>query len=316
MGKNKTQYANVGGQAVMEGIMMRSPKKTVMAVRTPDQSIVTEEVKFTSIRKKIKFFALPIIRGAVAFIESLILGFQTLTRSAELSGLDEETNGNKFLESLMLIVSFVLGIGIAVGVFILLPVGIRMGLSWLIDGTTNCFGYFRSIIEGVVRIGIFVLYVFAVSRMKEIRRLFQYHGAEHKAIFCFEAGKELTVENVRVQSRLHPRCGTSFLLITMLVSILVYSMIPFDGALYVLIKFALLPIIGGISFELIQLADRYNNVCTRILSAPGKLMQMITTCDPDDDQIEVAIAALTASLTDDGETLDHEAAYKSEEDVK
>jgi len=316
MSKNKTQYANVGGQAVMEGIMMRSPKKTVMAVRTPDNSIVTEDVKFTSIRKKWKFFALPIIRGAVAFVESLILGFQTLSRSAELSGLEEEANGNKFLESLMLIISFILGIGIAVGVFILLPVGIRMGISWLINGTTNCFGAFRALFEGIIRIGIFVLYVFAVSRMKEIHRLFQYHGAEHKAIFCFEAGKELTVENVREQSRLHPRCGTSFLLITMLVSIIAFSLIPFDGGLYILIKFALLPIIGGISFELIQLAGRHNNVCTRILSAPGKLMQMITTCDPDDDQIEVAIAALTASLTDDGQTIDHEAAYKAEEDVK
>ena len=313
---SKTKYANVGGQAVMEGIMMRSPKKTVMAVRTPDKTIVTEEVKFTSVRKKYKFFALPIIRGAVAFVESLILGFRTLSRSAELSGLEEEAEGNKALESVMLILSFLFGILIAVGVFILLPVGIRMGISWLVDRTTNCFGYWRALIEGIIRIGIFILYVFLVSRMKEIHRLFQYHGAEHKTIFCFEAGKELTVGNAREQSRLHPRCGTSFLLITMLVSILVYSFIPFDGILYVLLKFALLPIVGGISFEIIQLTGRYNNLCTRIVSAPGKFMQLITTCEPDDDQLEVAIEALKASLTDDGENIDSDAAYKAEEDVK
>ena len=313
---SKTKYANVGGQSVMEGIMMRSPKKTVMAVRTPDKTIVTEEVKFTSVRKKYKFFALPIIRGAVAFVESLILGFRTLSRSAELSGLEEEAEGNKALESVMLILSFLFGILIAVGVFILLPVGIRMGISWLVDRTTNCFGYWRALIEGIIRIGIFILYVFLVSRMKEIHRLFQYHGAEHKTIFCFEAGKELTVGNAREQSRLHPRCGTSFLLITMLVSILVYSFIPFDGILYVLLKFALLPIVGGISFEIIQLTGRYNNLCTRIVSAPGKFMQLITTCEPDDDQLEVAIEALKASLTDDGENIDSDAAYKAEEDVK
>lgn len=313
---SKAKYSNVGGQAVMEGIMMRSPKKTVLAVRAPDKTIVTEDVKFTYVRKKYKFFALPIIRGAVAFIESLILGFQTLSRSAELSGLEEETNGNKALESLMLVISFVLGIVIAVGVFILLPVGVRVGISQLISGTSNCFGYFRSLIEGVIRIGIFVLYVFAVSKMKEIHRLFQYHGAEHKTIFCFEAGLDLTVENVKIQSRLHPRCGTSFLLITMLVGILVFSLISFDGLAYVLLKLSLLPVIGGISFELIQLAGRYDNVVTRIISAPGKLMQKITTCDPDDDQIEVAIAALTASLTDDGSTIDRESAYKQEEDVR
>ena len=313
---SKAKYANVGGQAVMEGIMMRSPKKTVLAVRSPDNSIVTEEVAFTSVRKKYRFFALPIIRGAVAFVESLILGFRTLSRSAELSGLEEETQGNKALESFMLIASFILGIFISVGVFVLLPIGIRTGISWLINGTTNSFGYWRALIEGVIRIGIFVLYIFIVSRMKEIKRLFQYHGAEHKTIFCFEAGLELNVENVRVQSRLHPRCGTSFILITMLVGILVYSFIAFDGVLYVLLKIALLPIIGGISFEIIQLAGRYNNVCTRIISAPGKWMQMLTTRDPDDSQIEVAIAALKASLTDDGENLDVEAAYKSEEDVR
>ena len=313
---SKAKYANVGGQAVMEGIMMRSPKKTVLAVRASDKSIVTEEVKFTSVRKKYKFFAIPIIRGAVAFIESLVLGFRTLSRSAEIAGFEEETNGNKALESFMLVVSFILGILIAVGVFVMLPIGARMGISWLIDRTTNCFGYWRALIEGVIRIGIFVLYIFIVSRMKEIKRLFQYHGAEHKTIFCFEAGKELTVENVRVQSRLHPRCGTSFLLITMLVGILVYSLISLDGIVYVILKLALLPVIGGLSFEIIQLAGRYNNLCTRIVSAPGKWMQMLTTRDPDDDQIEVAIAALKASLTDDGENIDVAAAYRSEEDVK
>jgi len=300
----------------MEGIMMRSPKKTVMAVRTPDKSIVTEEVKFTSIRKKYKFFALPIIRGAVAFIESLILGFNTLMRSAELSGLEEETNGNKKLENLMLVISFTLGILIAVTVFVLLPIGIRSGISWLIWRTFDGFGYFRALFEGIIRIGLFVLYIYLVSKMSEIKRLFQYHGAEHKTIFCFEAGKELTVENVRPQSRLHPRCGTSFLLITMVVGILLFSLITAKGALYVLLKFVLLPVVAGISFEIIQFAGRYDNFCTRFVSAPGKWLQKITTCEPDDDQIEVAITALKASLTDDGENLDEAAAYKSEEECK
>lgn len=303
----KKKYANVGGQAVIEGIMMKSPKKTVLAVRKPDGEIETEEIRSLSLRQKYKFFDLPIIRGCVAFVESLITGYKTISRSASLAGLEEETKGNKALEGLLMVISAILGVGIAVGLFIILPVLAVKGLSLLFDP-----GVFKTLIEGVVKVILFLIYLFLISRMKDIKRIFEYHGAEHKTIFCFEAGEELTVENVRKQSRLHPRCGTSFLFLVILIGILVGSFITWNNAgLRILMKILLMPITAGISFELIRFAGNHDNVFTRIISAPGKALQKLTTAEPDESQMEVAIIALKESLTDEDGTENRETAYEN-----
>lgn len=285
--------------------MMKSPKKTVLAVRTPDGQIVTEPIKDQSLRKKYKFFNLPLIRGCVAFVESLITGYKTISRSASLAGLEEETKGNKALEGLLMVISSLLGVCLAVGLFIILPVLAVRGLSLLFDP-----GAFKTLIEGIVKVILFLIYLLLVSKMKDIKRIFEYHGAEHKTIFCFEAGEELTVENVRKQSRLHPRCGTSFLFLVLIIGILVGSFITWSNAgIRILLKLLLMPLTAGISFELIQLAGKYDNPATRIISAPGKALQKITTSEPDDEQIEVAITALKESLTDEDGNLNQEEAY-------
>ena len=290
----KIKYSKIGGQAIMEGVMMRSPERTVMSVRTPDGSIVTEAVKFTNIRQKYKILSLPIIRGIVAFVESLLLGFKTISRSASLSGLEEETEGNKALENGVMIVSFILGIGLALALFVFIPVGLRVGIEKLFNFS---FGIFRTLFEGVVKIGIFLLYMVLIAQMNDIKRLFQYHGAEHKTIFCYEAGEELTVENVRKHSRFHPRCGTSFIFVVMIVSILFFSVFSgLPNGIYTIIKIVFLPIVAGLSFEVTQFTAKYENLCTRILSAPGKWVQRISTIEPDDDQIEVAIISMKGAL--------------------
>lgn len=290
----KIKYSKIGGQAIMEGVMMRSPERTVMSVRTPDGSIVTEAVKFTNIRQKYKILSLPIIRGIVAFVESLLLGFKTISRSASLSGLEEETEGNKALENGVMIVSFILGIGLALALFVFIPVGLRVGIEKLFNFS---FGIFRTLFEGVVKIGIFLLYMVLIAQMNDIKRLFQYHGAEHKTIFCYEAGEELTVANVKKHSRFHPRCGTSFIFVVMLISILFFSVFSgLPNGIYTVLKILLLPILAGISFEFTQLTAKYDNLCTRAFSAPGKWLQHISTNEPDDDQIEVAIASMKGAL--------------------
>ena len=290
----KANYSNVGGQAIMEGVMMRSPEKTVMAVRTPDGNIVNEEVEFTSLRKKYKFLSIPVVRGVVAFVESLVLGYKTIARSASLAGLDEETGGNKTTENIVMAVSLLLGLALSLSLFVFIPVWLRSGLEYLFNFS---FGIFRSLFEGVVKIGVFLIYMVLIARMKDIKRLFQYHGAEHKTIFCYEAGEELTVENVRKHSRFHPRCGTSFIFVVMIVSILFFSV--FSGlslGSYTFLKILHLPVVAGLSFEVTQLTAKYENVCTTVLSAPGKWVQRISTNEPDDQQIEVAIEAMKGAL--------------------
>lgn len=299
------KYANVGGQAVMEGIMMKSPKKTVLAVRAPSGDIVTEDVKDFSIRKKCKLFRLPIIRGIFAFIESLVVGYRSLMRSATLAGLEEETKGSKAAQALIMTVSVVLGVLLAVGLFVALP----LFCMWLISFAFD-FGIFKTLIEGAIRVVIFLLYIVIVSKQKDIKRIFEYHGAEHKTIFCFEAREELTYENVKKQPRLHPRCGTSFIFLVMIISILFFSFVTWDNYFVrFALKLLLMPIVAGVSFELIQLAGKYDNIFTRIISAPGKALQKITTAEPDEQQIEVAIKALEESLRNDGGEIDPTIAY-------
>lgn len=295
--KEKVKYANVGGQAVMEGIMMRGPKRSVLVVRKPDGEMAVEEMQHESIRDKYAFFRWPIVRGCVSFVESMIIGYKAISRSAVLSGLEEETNGNKAAQGAILAFSLILGVLLAVGLFMFLPAGI----VWLLTNTFGLeLGFFKALIEGVVRILIFLGYIALISLMKDIKRLFQYHGAEHKTIFCLEANEELTVENVKKQKRFHPRCGTSFIFLVLIISIIFSSFITWDSLIIrILLKLACLPVIAGLSFELIRYAGRHDNLFTRIVSAPGKALQRLTTKEPEDDMIEVAIRAIHESIKND-----------------
>lgn len=313
----KVKRVSVGGQALIEGILMKGPKCSAMALRLPDGTIEVEEKKMTSLREKNKFFGLPVIRGVVSFVESMIEGYKCLMESAEKVSFDEIKNDDDienmskvdrwitehFGEKMMTVISvisMVLGIGIAFALFFYLPTLAADFINKLVDGAiTN----FRVIIESLVRIVIFVVYMVLVAQMKDIKRMFMYHGAEHKAIFCFEAGKELTVENVREMSRLHPRCGTSFMFVMIFISMILSSVISLAfpelrdiRPLWVAVKVLQLPVVMGLGFEFIKFAGCHDNILVKILSAPGLWMQKITTNEPTDDIIEVGIAALNAAL--------------------
>ncbi len=314
MSKNKSNYVAVGGQALMEGIMMKGPKGTAMSLRLPDGTIETSMKDFVSVRKKYKFFNLPVLRGIVSFVESMIFGYKLLMESAEKTSLDfEEENESKldkwitehFGPKMMAVIGFisaVLGIGLAFLLFMWLPSFLfDLVNDRIADGSISAF---RAVFEGIIRVIIFVVYMALVARMKEIRRVYMYHGAEHKTIFCFEHGNELTVENIRKEKRFHPRCGTSFIFVTILLSILVSSVISVVfpelteiRALWIAVKVMITPLIMGIGFEFIQLAGKYPNKLTNLLSAPGLLMQRITTAEPDDAIIEVAIESMKAALS-------------------
>ncbi len=309
----KNNYVAVGGQALMEGIMMKGPKGTAMSLRLPDGSIETTMKDFVSVRKKFKFFNIPILRGIVSFVESMVFGYKLLMESAEKTSLDlEQENESKldkwisdhFGPKMLAVIGFisaVLGIGLAFLLFMWLP-------SFLFDVVNNHLANgailpLRAVFEGLIRVVIFIIYMALVARMKEIRRVYMYHGAEHKTIFCFEHGNELTVENIRKEKRFHPRCGTSFIFVTILLSILVSSIVSviFPALtqtrwLWILVKVLITPLIMGIGFEFIQLAGKYPNKFTQLLSAPGLLMQRITTAEPDDAIIEVAIESMKAAL--------------------
>lgn len=301
---------SIGGQALIEGVMMRGVGKAAMAVRLPDGTIDVEIQKTKLAKDKSFVFRVPFVRGLFNFIDNMIFGYKYLMKSAEKSGLDLEESESKFdkwLEKhfgnkIMTVVSaiaMVFGVVLAVGLFILAP----MGIVWLLEKVVP-LGGFKTLIEGLIKIVVFVAYLALVSQTKDIRRVFEYHGAEHKSIACYEAGDELTVENVKKYKRFHPRCGTSFLLIVLIVSILVYSLIQFSWGNLLLraaLKILLLPIIVGISYEIIKLAGRYDNIFTRILSAPGLWIQRFTTREPDDSQIEVAIASLNPVLPEENE---------------
>lgn len=308
---NNCRLGTVGGQAVLEGVMMKGRDKYSIAVRREDGSISLSENTHTSIRKKCWFFRLPIIRGIIGFVESMILNFKTLTISAEqYGGLDEMEPESKFekwisrkfgdkLLNIVMGISMVLGVVLAVGLFFLLPSYTVKGIEWLFKTE---LGIWRGTAEGILKIIIFVCYILAVSLMKDIKRTFEYHGAEHKSIFCYESGEELTVENVKRHGRYHPRCGTSFIFVVLIISILINSLpfITWDNMLLrMLTKIIMLPLIVGISFEFIMFAGKHDNIITKIFSAPGLWMQRITTREPDDSQIEVAIIALKSSLPDE-----------------
>lgn len=305
---NSKEYVAIGGQALIEGIMMKGPEGTAVSVRLPDGIIETEMKDFKSLRNKYKFFNIPVIRGVVAFVESMIQGYKVLMESAEKGFIEEPSDESAEKEESSPFVTVAGTIGAVVGALISLFL-FMWAPSYLFDFindklTSGSLDSFRAVSEGFLRILIFVTYLLATSFMKDMKRVYMYHGAEHKTIFCFEHGKELTVENIRKEKRFHPRCGTSFIFVTVILSIIISSVVSMafpvlthNRLIWIAVKLLMMPIIMGIGFECIQLAGKHQNLFTKLLSTPGLLMQRITTKEPTDDMIEVAIAAVKAALT-------------------
>lgn len=306
---------NVGGQAVIEGVMMRSPEKVATSLRLPDGEIVTRAESFISLTRRKKWLGKPIIRGVISFFEMLVLGIRTLNYSAEVASLSEDIDKNESKSSrkmtLALAFTVLISLAIGIGVFFFLPIVVTQLLS--IDKKAVGF----NLIAGAIRLFIFLAYVWSLSRFDSFKRIFQYHGAEHKSIFAFEADLPLTVESTHDFTTFHPRCGTSFILIVAMLAILTYSIS--DSIFYLVFghppgvfeRFAthllFLPAVAGLSFELLKLSGKTrNNPITRILIAPGLWIQHITTREPSDDQVEVAITALKSSIS--GTPLDPETA--------
>ena len=307
MSNGKQQTNNIGGQAVIEGVMMRGKKIYAMAVRNPEGEIVVEKKPVGGLGKK-GLFRYPIFRGMAAFVDSLVTGTKILMRSAEIAGEgweEEELSpfeqwlkeklGDK-INDILIYFSVFISLLLGMGLFFVLPVAIGNLFKTLVP--TWALG----IIEGLIRIAIFLGYLWLISRMKEIKRVFQYHGAEHKTIACFESGKELTVENVRPCTRLHKRCGTSFLLFVMLISMIVFFFVRTDVFwLRLITRICLVPFIAGISYEVIRWAGNSESSFVKIVSAPGPCLQKLTTAEPDASQIECAIAAMKGVLEDEPE---------------
>ena len=316
----KKKMTSIGGQAIIEGVMMKGPSKIAMAVRKPDGEIIIEEKESKGIGKWAK---VPIIRGVIAFVSSMVTGVQALMFSTKFFDIedDEDTKPNSKkktddkksnkdsnqsengLSDAALYGTVFVSLLISIGLFMLLP-------NFLADivvpeGQTTLY----NVVEHLVKIVIFLVYLIGVSKMKDIQRVFEYHGAEHKSIFCYENGEELTVENVKKHSRFHPRCGTSFLLFVIIVSIIFFSFLPritryvriVNILLNMGIRLLLMPIVAGISYEIIKFAGKSKNKYVQLLNKPGMWLQRLTTREPDDSQIEVAIASLKAVIPENGE---------------
>ena len=308
------RYSGIGGQAVMEGVMMKNQEKYAVAVRKPDQEIVVETSTYEGLIKNKKIRNMPILRGVFSFIESLVLGMKTLTFSAsffeeeeeEKSGSrkaekragakkpapteEEQKKKEKRQENVLMGGTVAISIVLAVAIFMVLPYYISVFFQRFITSQT-----LLALLEGVIRLTTFIGYVAAISLMPDIKRVYMYHGAEHKCINCIEQGMDLTVENVRKSSRLHKRCGTSFLLIVMLISIVFFLFIRVDNRiLQLLLRLVLIPVIAGVSYEFIRLAGRSDHMLVNLFSKPGLLLQRITTREPDDSMIEVGIASVEA----------------------
>ncbi len=298
--KRQAQYSGIGGQAVLEGVMMKNKTQYAVAVRKPDGDIDVQVEEYQGICGDKKFAKLPLIRGVFAFIDSLVLGMRVTMHSASFYEEEElleepakesekKASGGR-ADDIMMGITVAVSVVIAVGLFMLLPFLISDLLGKYIRNASLV-----AILEGVLRILIFVGYIAAISLMKDIRRLYMYHGAEHKCINCIERGRPLNVKNVMRSSRQHKRCGTSFLLFVVLVSVIVFFFIRVDNmALKLALRLLLVPVIAGVSYEIIRLAGRSNNVLIRIISAPGMWMQRLTTREPDEDMVAVAIASVEA----------------------
>lgn len=307
--------SKIGGQAVIEGVMMRGIDKAAMACRLPSGEIDLEEWAIKGGKNAPFYRKIPFVRGVFVFITSMIDGYKCLSRSADKqmsAEQDDDEEPSKFekwvdeklgdkLMPIITTVSIILGLALAIALFMLLP----SGISKLIDKfVVSLSPIAKNIIEGIIKIAIFIGYTSLTALMKDIRRTYEYHGAEHKTITCYEHGDELTVDNVKKHCRFHPRCGTSFIFLVLFISIFVSTVFQVSwGNIFVrvLVKIALLPIVMGISYELIRLAGKYDNIVTKVISAPGLWIQRITTREPDGEEIECAIKALTACIPDDPE---------------
>lgn len=322
MANNKTKkITSIGGSALIEGIMMRGPKRTTVCVRTGENEIYSEDIEVKTLSSRFKIFKVPFIRGIAGLIDSMRLSYKSLMLSADKAieaGEIEEEEPSKFekwlddkfgdkLVKVLMVFASILGVALAVGLFFFVP-------SFLFDLCSNFVPAFegegelaifwKSVFEGILKIVLFLLYIVVCSQMTEMKRVFMYHGAEHKTIFCYENEEELTVENVKKQSRFHPRCGTSFIVLMLIVGIVVGLFVPVApfgiGFLRPVFKILLLPISCGIGYELIKICGKHDNFFTRIIAAPGLWAQRITTKNPDDKMIEVAIEAIKAVIPDDG----------------
>ena len=307
------RVTSIGGQALLEGIMMVGPKKNTAAFCDAEGRITTEDITAPSLREKYPILKKPFLRGVFALIDTMRLGMKALTLSADKAGLEDETEepskfekwldktfGDKIM-NVVVAVGGVLGVALAVVLFFLLPTVL---FNWIDTFAGDWFSGWRSVFEGALRILIFVGYILLVSRMPDIDRTFRYHGAEHKTIFCYENELALTVENVRKQRRFHPRCGSSFMIIMLLLGIIIGFFIPFENPfLRTACKLLCLPVIVSIGYELIKLCGRHDNVLTKIIAAPGHWLQRLTVKEPDDKMIEAAIAAMEAVIPENGEDL-------------
>jgi uncharacterized protein YqhQ len=294
---------NIGGQAVIEGVMMRTPGTFSVAVRRPGGEIAIQVEPLKLLSERSRLFKLPIARGVITLISALFLGVKALNFSADMA-MEEERgkDGRKEAGSLAMAFTVALSLGLGVLLFFVLP----LYLTKLLKSAMPLIGSSEltfNLVDGVIRVGIFIIYILAISTMKDIKRVFQYHGAEHKSIYAFEAGDELTVENARKYSSLHPRCGTSFLVTVMVVSILVFSMFPHDMPFWktAVSRLVFIPLIAGLSYEFIRYSGKMRDSrLISIVSAPGLWLQRLTTREPSDDQIEVAIVSLKEALRHDG----------------
>lgn len=323
MSKDKSklsQKISVGGSALIKGIMMQGPKGAAMSVRLSDGTIDTEMLEVKHLKDKIKPAGWPIIRGIVNMVESMIFSFKCMEKSAEKAGIDDDTDpenmskldkwlSDHFGPKMMAVItgiSLVLGLGLAMLLFFYLP-------SFLVDMAdkyifNDALANIHPLFEGIMRMAIFILYIWLVGKMPDIKRVFMYHGAEHKSIFCYEAGLPLTVENVRKQKRFHPRCGTSFIFLILVISILISSVVVVlfptvddNRAVWMIIKLLIVPVTVGFGYEFIRYAGKHDNAITRFFSAPGLWMQRLTTKEPTDDIIEVGIEAISSVLNDSSE---------------
>lgn len=291
---------NVGGQAVIEGVMMRAPRSVAIAVRRPNGEIIVRRELVAPLSERFPIVKLPIIRGAVALFQSLIIGIKALNFSANEAMAEEEKEAGKASEELSswaMAGTMATAFGFGIGLFFVLPLYATKWLTQL--SLISDHNIVFNLVDGVIRVIVFLLYIWTISRMEDIRRVFQYHGAEHKSIFAYEAGEELTVENVRRYSRLHPRCGTSFLLIVMLVSIAVFSLIPKLWPFYLKAgsRVVLLPLIAGISYEFLKWSAKHDShPLVKLIITPGLALQRLTTGEPDEAQLEVAIRSLNEAL--------------------
>jgi len=290
---------NIGGQAVLEGVMMRAPRSLAIAVRRPDGEISVKSEMVVPLSERFPIVKLPIVRGAVALFSSLIIGIQALNFSANEALVEGESEGKEKekeeLSSWAIGGTMALAFGFGILLFFIMPLYLTKLLVPVIGGSNIIF----NLVDGAIRVAVFLLYIIGISRMPDIQRVFQYHGAEHKSIFTFEAGEELIVENVRKYSCLHPRCGTSFLLIVMLVSILIFSLIPKLWPFYLKggARIVLLPVIAGVSYEILKWTAKHDgHALVKLVISPGLALQRLTTREPDDRQIEVAIRSMKVAL--------------------